>query len=103
MTCNIKSVSLVYTVVMAKRVTVITDLTTEDPHERDLSAATPVERTYWHILWVMKGPHSKDVAVMLGSTAKWVRTIVQRWNREGEPAMRDHRRLQKGAPPRLAP
>src|SRR5215472_1669958 len=40
---------------------------------------------------------------MLGYTARWVRTIVQRWNRGGEQAIRDHRRLQKGAPPLLSP
>src|SRR6266566_7638009 len=89
---------------MAKRVTVNTDLTTEELHDRYRSAANPVERTHWHILWLMKEGHTpEEVAVILGYTARWVRTIVQRWNREGEPAMRDHRRLQKGAPPLLSP
>lgn len=89
---------------MAKRVTVTTALTTEELHDRYRSAANPVERTHWHILWLMKEGHTPDeVAVMLGYTARWVRTIVQRWNREGEPAMRDRRRWQKGAPPLLSP
>ncbi len=89
---------------MAKRVTVTTDLTTEELHDRYRSAANHVERTHWHILWLMKEGHTpEEVAVILGYTARWVRTIVQRWNREGEPAMRDHRRLQKGAPPLLSP
>ena len=38
---------------------------------------------------------------MLGYTARWVRTVVGRWNREGEPAMRDHRLTLPGARPLL--
>jgi transposase len=87
---------------MAKRVTVTTELTTEELHDRYRSAANPVERTHWHILWLMKEGHTSDeVAVMLGYTARWIRTIVQRWNRGGEQAILDHRRMQKGAPPLL--
>jgi transposase len=64
---------------------------------------TPLNGRDFHILWLMKEGHTPDeVASMLGYTARWVRTLVQRWNRGGEPAIRDHRRLQKGAPPRLA-
>lgn len=89
---------------MAKRVTVTTALTTEELHNRYRSAANPVERTHWHILWLMKEGHTPDeVAVMLGYTARWIRTLVQRYNRGGEQALRDHRRLQKGAPPLLSP
>lgn len=89
---------------MAKRVTVTTQLTTEELHDRYRSAANPVERTHWHILWLMKeGRTPEEIAVMLGYTARWVRTIVQRWNRGGEPAIVDHRRLQQGAPPLLSP
>jgi transposase len=89
---------------MAKRVTVTTELTTEELHDRNLRAANPVERTHWHILWGIAEGHTPDeVAFLLGSTARWVRTIVQRWNRGGEPAILDHRRQQKGAAPRLRP
>lgn len=88
---------------MAKRVTVTTDLTTEELHERYRSAVHPVERTHWHILWLVKEGHTPDeVALMLGYTARWIRTIVQRWNRAGEQAIRDQRLSQKGAPPLLS-
>src|SRR5579883_1086230 len=88
---------------MAKRVTVTTELTTEELHERYRNAANAVERTHWHILWLIKEGHTPDeVALMLGSTARWIRTIVQRWNRAGEQAIRDQRRHQKGAPPLLS-
>jgi hypothetical protein len=35
---------------------------------------------------------------MLGSTPRWIRTIVQRWNKAGEQGIRDHRRTLPGAP-----
>jgi transposase len=84
---------------MAKRVTVTTDLTTEELHERYRSATNPVERTHWHILWLMKEGHtSSAVAAMLGYTPRWVRTVVQRWNQAGEQGIRDHRLTLAGAP-----
>jgi transposase len=88
---------------MAKRVTVTTELTTEELHERYRNAANAVERRHWHILWLIKEVHTPDeVALMLGYTARWIRTIVQRWNRAGEQAIRDQRRHEKGAPPLLS-
>ena len=84
---------------MAKRVTVNTELTAEELHEHYRSAANPVERTHWHILWLMKEGHTpSEIASMLGYTARWVRTIVGRWNTLGKPAILDHRRTLPGAP-----
>jgi len=84
---------------MAKRVTVNTQLTTEELRERYRSASDAVERTHWHILWLMKGGHSpNEIARMLSYTARWIRTIVGRYNRGGEPAILDRRRMLPGAP-----
>lgn len=84
---------------MAKRVNVTTELTTEELHERYRSATDAVERTHWHILWLMKEGHPpEEIASMLGYTARWVRTIVQRWNKAGEQGIRNHRRTLPGAP-----
>src|SRR5215467_10128108 len=91
-----------YNTSMPKRVTVQTDLTTEELHARYRSAPHPVERTHWHILWLMKEGHTpEEIALMLGYTARWVRTIVQRWNRAVEQAVLDHRRTLPGARPLL--
>src|SRR5258707_7251804 len=84
---------------MAKRVTIQTELTTEELHDRYRSATNAVERTHWHILWLMKEDHTPDeIALMLGYTARWVRAIVQRWNKAGEPGIRDQRLTLPGAP-----
>jgi transposase len=88
---------------MAKRVRVTTELTTEELHTRYRNASDAVERTHWHILWLIKGGHAPDeVASMLGYTARWVRTIVGRWNKAGEQAILDHRRTLPGARPLLS-
>ena len=88
---------------MAKRVTVNTELTTEELHERYRSTSDAVERTHWHILWLIKEGHTPDeVAFMLGYTARWIRTIIGRWNQAGEQAIHDHRRTLPGVPPLLS-
>jgi transposase len=87
---------------MAKRVTVITGLTAAELHERYRSTTDAVERTHWHILWLMKEGHTPNaIASMLGYTARWIRTIVSRYNREGEASILDHRRTLPGARPLL--
>jgi transposase len=94
---------MVYNKGMAKRVTVNTELTTEELHNRYRSVSDAVERTHWHILWLIKEGHTPDeVACMLGYTARWVRTIVGRFNQAGEQAILDHRRMLPGARPLLS-
>ncbi|HTD19382.1 MAG TPA: winged helix-turn-helix domain-containing protein [Ktedonobacteraceae bacterium] len=84
---------------MAKRVTIQTELTAEELHDRYRSATTAVERTHWHILWLIKEGHTpNEIAFMLGYTARWVRTIVQRWKKAGEQGIRDQRLTLPGAP-----
>src|SRR5258707_15880943 len=87
---------------MAKRVEVKTELTTEELHERYRKATNPVERTHWHMLWLMKAGHTPgEVAERVGYTARWVRTMVGHYNQAGEEAISDHRRTLPGAPPLL--
>lgn len=84
---------------MAKRVSIQTELTTEELHDRNRSATDVVERTHWHLLWLIKEGHTpEEIASLLGYTARWVRTIVQRWNKKGEQGIRDQRLTQPGAP-----
>jgi transposase len=47
----------------------------------------------------MKGGYSpNEIASMLGYTARWIRTLVGRYNRAGEQAILDRRRMLPGAP-----
>lgn len=89
---------------MAKRVEVKTELTAEELRERYRKASEPVERTHWHILWLMKEGHTpKEVAERVGYTARWVRTIVGRSNRTGEQGISNSRLTLPGAKPLLSP
>jgi transposase len=88
---------------MAKRVTVQTDLTAEEFHERYRQSKDAVERTHWHMLWLLKeGKSPREVAELLGYTARWVRTIIQRWNSEGDAGIQDHRHEIEGSQPLLS-
>jgi transposase len=87
---------------MAKRVEVKTELTVEELHERYRKASEPVERTHWHIVWLMKEGHTpEEVAERVGYTARWVRTIVGRYNRTGAQGISNHRLSLPGARPLL--
>ena len=84
---------------MTKRVSIQTEWTAEELHERYRSATQAVERTHWHILWLMKEGHTPvEIASLLGYTARWIRTVVRRWNQAGEAGIRDRRLTQPGAP-----
>ena len=84
---------------MVKRVEVKTEWTTQELHERYRKATDAVERTHWHMLWLIKEGHPVgEVAWMLGYTPGWIRTMIRRWNSQGEEAISDHRRTLPGAP-----
>jgi transposase len=77
---------------MGKRVKIQTDYIAEELHERYRQAKDPVERTHWHMLWLAKeGKTPQVIAELLGYTARWVRTVIGRWNAQGELGIRDHR------------
>ncbi len=63
-----------------------------------------VERTHWHILWlVARGHPCPAVATMLGYSEDWVRTIVHRYNDAGPTGITDRRHTNPGAIPLLSP
>ena len=63
-----------------------------------------VERTHWHLLWLVASGHRvPDVAALLGYTANWVRTIIRRYNAAGPAGITDRRHANPGAIPLLTP
>jgi len=88
---------------MVKRVEIKTEMTAEELHERYRHAKEAVERTHWHMLWLLKeGKTPQDIAALLGYTARWVREIVRRWNIAGQAGISDHRQTIPGAQPLLS-
>lgn len=64
----------------------------------------PVERTHWHMLWlVAQGHHCPAVARLVGYSEDWVRTIVHRYNATGPAGVADRRRTNPGQRPLLTP
>src|SRR6266702_3836716 len=87
---------------MTKRIEVKTELTAEALHERYRQASDAVGRTHWQMLWLLKeGKSAKEVAALLGYSARWVREIVRRWNERGAAGISDHRLEMAGAKPLL--
>lgn len=84
---------------MGKRVKIQTEYPVEKLHERYREAKNPVERTHWQILWLAREGHTPQrIADQLGYSARWVRTIIRRWNEQGEEGIRDRRREVQGSP-----
>lgn len=89
---------------MGKRVKIQTDLTAEELHERYRHATDAGERTHWHMLWQAKeGKTPQVIAERLGYTARWVRTVIGRWNEQGEAGIRDRRHETDVSRPLLSP
>ncbi len=64
--------------------------------QRYLECECPIERTHWHIIWLLADtthPRTpREVAEIVGCTPDWVRKLLKRYNAEGEAAMRDKRK-----------
>ena len=89
---------------MGKRIKIQTEYTAEEVHDRYRQAKNAVERTHWHILWLAKeGTMPQEIAELLGYTARWVRTVIGRWNAQGEAGIRDRRHEIDVSQPLLSP
>ena len=64
----------------------------------------PVERTHWHIVWlVSQGYTCPTVARLVGYSETWVRTLIHRYNDDGASALADRRHANPGQPPLVPP
>ena len=85
---------------MPRCLTVTPHLPQDDLAARYRHARNPVERSPWHIVWlVASGHHGPAVARLTGYSEDWVRTIVHRYNAGGPAAMADRRQHSAGHPP----
>jgi len=76
----------------------------DDLEHRYRQSRDPVERTHWHMLWLVGQGHTcPAVATLLGYADDWVRTIVHRDNAAGPAGVRDRRRANPGQRPLLTP
>ncbi len=64
------------------------------------------EKTHWQVVWLMtrtpEPPTPAEVAVQVGLTPAWVRTVLKRWNAEGPAGLLDRRAASNGGRPKLS-
>jgi transposase len=83
---------------MPKRLSIQPHLTLEALERRYRTAKDPVVRSHWQMVWLLvQGLPSAQVAAVTGYSANWLRTIAQRYNRDGPAALGDRRHRNPGS------
>ena len=62
-----------------------------------------IERSHWQMVWLYKQHGVESIAQMMGYTARWVRTIIKRYNQAGAEGLKDQRHENPGNPRLLSP
>ena len=89
---------------MPKRIQVAPHLSVDELGRRYRRANDPVERSHYHILWLIAGGQpAAEVARVTGYSPPWVRTVVRRYNQSGAAAVRDRRHQHPGGQFLLTP
>ncbi len=89
---------------MPRYVTVTPHLPVDELEHRYRHCRVAVERTHWHIVWlVAQGRHVPEVAHLVGYSPNWVREIIRRYNALGPTGLADRRQHSAGHPPLLSP
>ncbi len=56
-----------------------------------------VAKSHWQIIWLLsRGKTTQEIADVTGYSARWVRTLVRRYNQQGPQALDDHRHENPG-------
>jgi transposase len=83
---------------MPKRLHLQPHLTTGELEHRYRRARDPVERSHYHILWLLsQGKLTREVAAASGYSAGWIQTIARRYNQQGPIGSGDRRHANPGA------
>lgn len=89
---------------MPRFATVASHLSVAELERRYRQAHDPVERSHWHLVWlVATGRQVPEVATLVGYSSNWVRTIIRRYNADGAAGIVDRRGANPGAKPLLTP
>lgn len=89
---------------MPRCLTVAPHLAVAELEARYRACRTIVERSHWHMLWLIaQGHHVPAVARLTGYSMPWVRTVVHRDNADGPAGIGDRRQSSAGHPPLQSP
>lgn len=87
---------------MPRRLTIQPHLSVEELETRYRKAKDPVERTHYHIIWLLaQGKRTEEVAAVTGYCSDWIRKIARRYNNSGAEGLTDRRHENPGADPLL--
>jgi len=71
-------------------------------YERYRRTKDPVERSHWQVIWLkQRGKTTDEIQEVIGYSAYWIRTLIHRYNDQGEEGLTDRRHAHPGAAPML--
>lgn len=89
---------------MSAPLTLTPHLTDDALERRYRTCRDPVERSHWHIVWLVGQGHSgAAVARLTGYSETWVRMLIHRYNGQGPDGLGDRRHANRGQAPLVAP
>lgn len=89
---------------MPRTIALIPHLAAPDLEHRYRTCRDPVERSHWHMIWLVSQGHSgAAVARLTGYSEPWVLTVIHRYNDLGPAGLVDRRRTNPGQPPLVPP
>ena len=78
------------------RLPIVPHLTPDQIYRRYRTCRTGVEKTHWHLIWLLTRPEQPlapaQAAAAVGLTAVWARAVLKRWNTEGPAGLGDRRK-----------
>jgi transposase len=87
------------------RLPIVPHLTHEQIYRRYRACRTGVEKTHWHLLWLLtrpeRPPAPAQAAAQVGLTAVWARALLKRWNADGAAGLADRRAATNGGRSKL--
>ncbi|MGC4190027.1 MAG: helix-turn-helix domain-containing protein, partial [Thermomicrobiales bacterium] len=89
---------------MPRTATLAAHLSVAELETRYRTTTDVVERTRWHLLWLIGQGHRVAAAAdLVGYTHNWALAIVRRYNADGLAGVGDRRAANPGFPPLLTP
>lgn len=89
---------------MPRTISLVPHLAVPELEHRYRQSHDPVERSHWHMVWLVGQGHSgASVARLTSYSETWVRTVIHRYNARGPAGLVDRRRAAPGQPPLVSP
>jgi len=86
-----------------KYVRIAAHLSVNELENRYRKAADPIERSHFHIIWLLaQGKRVREVSEATSYCANWIRILARRYNQDGPQGLQDLRHQNAGASPPLS-